>query len=170
MKLLRLVLSVNWKMRTRFTFLLYVMLYAYRKESMKELKVIISDIDESVQRILSNDFNLLTNVILELDILTRRNLLKCNDEIISKIENCTRRLCYALHCGRLHMTNSGMSKNQFSRFYLVFPVSVTITKYRCTNLVVDDTNQRRRWQNEVGGISYYRHICHHNDLEINNNY
>jgi hypothetical protein len=48
MKLLRLVLSVNWKMRTRFTFLLYVMLYAYRKESMKELKVIISDIDESV--------------------------------------------------------------------------------------------------------------------------
>ena len=73
-------------------------LHAYRKESMKELKVIISDIDESVWRILSNDFNLLTNVILEPDILTRRNLLKCNGEIISKIENCTRRLCYALHC------------------------------------------------------------------------
>ena len=86
-------------------------LYAYRKESMKELKVIISDIDESVWRILSNDFNILTNVILEPDILTRRNLLKCNEEIISKIENCTRRLCYALHCGRLHITNSGMSKN-----------------------------------------------------------
>ena len=89
-------------------------LYAYRKESMKELKDIISDIDESVWRILSNDFNLLTNVILEPDILIRRNLLKCNDEIFSKIENCTRRLCYALHCGRLHITNSGMSKNQFS--------------------------------------------------------
>ena len=67
-------------------------LYANRKESMKELKVIISDIDESVWRILSNDFNLLTNVILGPDILTRRNLLKCNEEIISKIENCTRRL------------------------------------------------------------------------------
>ena len=40
-------------------------LYAYRKESMKELKDIISDIDESAWRILSNDFNLLTNVILE---------------------------------------------------------------------------------------------------------
>jgi hypothetical protein len=37
-------------------------LYAYRKESMKKLKDIISDIDESVWRILSNDFNLLTNV------------------------------------------------------------------------------------------------------------
>ena len=86
-------------------------LYAYRKESMKELKDIISDIDESVWRILSNDFNLLTNVILEPDILIRRNLLKCNNEIFSKIENCTRRLCYALHCGRLHITNSGMSKN-----------------------------------------------------------
>ena len=85
--------------------------YAYRKESMKELKVIVSDIDESVWRILSNDFNLLTNVILEPDILTRRNLLKCNDEIFSKIENYTRRLCYSLHCGRLHITNSGMSKN-----------------------------------------------------------
>ena len=48
MKLLRLVLSVNWKMRTRFTFLLYVMLYAYRKESMKELKDIISDIDDTL--------------------------------------------------------------------------------------------------------------------------
>jgi hypothetical protein len=59
-------------------------LYAYRKDSMKELKVIISDIDESVWRILSNDFNLLTNIILEPDILTRRNLLKCNDEIISE--------------------------------------------------------------------------------------
>jgi hypothetical protein len=69
---------------------------------MKELKVIISDIDESVWRILSNDFNLPTNIILEPDILTRRNLLKCNDEIISKIENCTRSLCYALHCGRLN--------------------------------------------------------------------
>ena len=89
-------------------------LFAYRKESMKELKDIISDIDKSVWRILSNDFNLLTNVILEPDILIRRNLLKCNDEIFSKIENCTRRLCYALHCGRLHITNSGMSKNQFS--------------------------------------------------------
>jgi hypothetical protein len=43
--------------------------------------------------------------------LVRRNLLKCNNEIFSKIENCTRRLCYALHCGRLHITNSGMSKN-----------------------------------------------------------
>ena len=81
---------------------------------MKELKDIISDIDEFVWRILSNDFNLLTNVILEADILIRRNLLKGNDEIFSKIENCTRRLCYALHCGRLHITNSGMSKNQFS--------------------------------------------------------
>jgi hypothetical protein len=30
----------------------------------RNLKVIISDIDESVWRILSNDFNLLTNVIL----------------------------------------------------------------------------------------------------------
>ena len=78
---------------------------------MKELKVIICNIDESVWRILSNDFNLLTNVILEPDILTRRNQLKCNDEIISKIENCTKRVCYALHCGGLHMTNSGMSKN-----------------------------------------------------------
>ena len=86
-------------------------LYAYRKQYMKELKVIISNTDESIWRILSNDFNLLANVILEPDILTRRNLLKCNDETISKIENCTRILCYALHCGRLHMTNSGMSKN-----------------------------------------------------------
>ena len=86
-------------------------LYAYHKESMKELKDIICDIDKSVWRILSNDFNLLTNVILEPDILTRRNLLKCNDELLSKIENCTRSLCYALHCGRLHITNSGMSKN-----------------------------------------------------------
>jgi hypothetical protein len=51
-------------------------LYAYRKESKKELKDIISDIDESVWRILLNDFNLLTNVILEPDILIRRNLLK----------------------------------------------------------------------------------------------
>jgi hypothetical protein len=44
---------------------------------MEELKVINSDIviDESVWRIISNDFNLLTNVILEPDILTRRNLL-----------------------------------------------------------------------------------------------
>ena len=86
-------------------------LYAYRKESTKELKDIISDIDESVWGILSNDFNLLTNVILEPDILIGGNLLKCNNEICSKIENCTRRLCYALHCGRLHITNSGMSKN-----------------------------------------------------------
>ena len=83
---MRLVLSVNWKTRTHFTFSLNVMLfYAYRKESMKELKDIISDIDESVWRILSNDFNLLTNVILEPDILIRRNLLKCNNEIFSKI-------------------------------------------------------------------------------------
>jgi hypothetical protein len=58
-------------------------------ESMKELKDIISDIDESVLKILSNDFNLLTNVNLEPDILIRRNLLKCNDKIFSKIENCT---------------------------------------------------------------------------------
>ena len=78
---------------------------------MKELKDIISDIDESVWRILSNDFNLLTNVILEPDILIRRNLLMCNDEIFSQIENCTRRLCYDLYCGRLHIANSGMSKN-----------------------------------------------------------
>jgi hypothetical protein len=41
-------------------------LYAYRKESMKKLKDIISDIDESVWKILSNDFNLLTNVILSI--------------------------------------------------------------------------------------------------------
>ena len=54
-------------------------LYAYRMESMKELKYIISDIDKAVWRILSNDFNLLTNVIVEPDILIRRNLLKCND-------------------------------------------------------------------------------------------
>jgi hypothetical protein len=46
-------------------------LYAYRKESMKELKDTISDIDESVWRILSNDFNLL----LEPEILIRRNLV-----------------------------------------------------------------------------------------------
>jgi hypothetical protein len=39
---------------------------------MKELKDIISDIDESVWRILSNDFNLLTNVILELTERTSR--------------------------------------------------------------------------------------------------
>jgi hypothetical protein len=39
---------------------------------MKELKDIISDIDESVWRILSNNFNLLTNVILEPDILIIR--------------------------------------------------------------------------------------------------
>jgi hypothetical protein len=32
---------------------------------MKELKDIISDIDKSVWRILSNDFNLPTNVIVE---------------------------------------------------------------------------------------------------------
>ena len=44
-------------------------LYAYRMESMKELKDIISD--KSVWRILSNDFNLLTNVIVEPDILIR---------------------------------------------------------------------------------------------------
>jgi hypothetical protein len=64
---------------------------------MKELQDIISDIDESVWKILSNDFNLLTNVILEPDILIRQNLLKCNDEIFSQIENCIRT---SLHWGR----------------------------------------------------------------------
>ena len=39
---------------------------------MKELKDIISDIDESVWKILSNDFNLLTNVNLEPDILSTK--------------------------------------------------------------------------------------------------
>jgi hypothetical protein len=41
---------------------------------MKELKDIISDIDESVWRILSNDFNLMTNVILEPDILINEKM------------------------------------------------------------------------------------------------
>lgn len=85
-------------------------LHQYRTKHLNELKSIICEIDEEVWRTLSHDLLLLTKVILEPETLCKLNMLACNNQTLSNIETCTRKMCYSLHSGRLFIVNSGMSK------------------------------------------------------------
>ncbi|CAC5400739.1 unnamed protein product [Mytilus coruscus] len=92
-------------------------LFRYRKSYIEELKSIINSISNpntcSLKK-LASDSCPLTQLILDPSVLVKQNILSCSDNILTKIEDCSRKLCFSLHCGRTLIINS-----ETSRVYII---------------------------------------------------
>ncbi|CAC5387499.1 unnamed protein product [Mytilus coruscus] len=84
-------------------------LFKYRKTYIEELKLIMNSISNpnafSWKRLVG-DFRLLTQLILDAGVLIKQNILSCSEKTLIEIEDCSRKLCFSLHCGRSLIINS----------------------------------------------------------------
>ncbi|VDI19758.1 Hypothetical predicted protein [Mytilus galloprovincialis] len=84
-------------------------LYKYRKSYIEELEVIINSISNPNTcswNSLVGDFGLLTQLILDPSVLIKQKILSCSEKTLTKIEDCSRKICFSLHCGRSLIINS----------------------------------------------------------------
>ncbi|CAG2193629.1 unnamed protein product [Mytilus edulis] len=84
-------------------------LFKYRKSYIEELEVIINSISNPNTcswNSLVGDFGLLTQLILDPSVLIKQKILSCSEKTLTKIEDCSRKMCFSLHCGRSLIINS----------------------------------------------------------------
>ena len=84
-------------------------LFKYRKSYIEELEVIINSISNPNKcswNSLVGDFGLLTQLILDPSVLIKQKILSCSEKTLTKIEDCSRKMCFSLHCGRSLIINS----------------------------------------------------------------
>ncbi|CAC5378829.1 unnamed protein product [Mytilus coruscus] len=84
-------------------------LFKYRKSYIEELKLIINSISNpnacSWKRLVGDNC-LLTQLILDPGVLVKQNILSCSEKTLTKIEDCSRKLSFSLHCGKTLIINS----------------------------------------------------------------